>query len=200
MTTDKSTPPIELLKYLPKFLNLLPRPWPGNLESHFGSLNVESWEEWWAGAQHIFVDAAVPRIPVQVISSEEDFRFRDLEAEAEGDQITVVLNLWYSKTEICDELDALIKQRKPDQAAGDSRREWLCEDFVVRAYGQPKALGEIYEVMKYAREGMTDAEIAGKISGAEGGDESDVRRKKEKGKILLRKLAQQVFPVVAEDK
>lgn len=194
MTTQESGPPVELLKRLPKFLELLPSPWPGNLESYFGSLRGESWERWWTAMQPVFVDAAVPRIPVQVISSEEDFRLRDPEAEAAGEQITVVINLWYSERQIKDAIDALLEKSGAALPAAGAHKEWLCEDFVIRAYNQPAALDKIYAVLKYTADGLTNVDIAEKLNV----DDRDVRRMRQKGKHLLAMLAKHVFPVVPE--
>lgn len=144
--------------------------------------------------QPVFVHAAVPRIPVQVISSEADFRLRDPEAEAVGDQVTVVINLWYSRAEIKGAIDALLDKPPGACRSAGSQREWLCEDFVIRAYSQLAALDKIYDVLKYTADGLTNADIAEKL----GVDDRDVRRTRRKGEHLLSKLASQVFPVVPE--
>lgn len=186
---------METLKRLPKFLELLPEPWPESLKQHFGSLRslASDWDAWWEGAKHHFTGDPEP-IPVQVVSSEADYRLRDPEAEADGDQITVVINLWYSKKVIHDAIDDLLDDRRAHWPTGDVHEDWLCEDFIVRAYRHPEALDNIYNVMKLASEGKSTQQISALVDD----DESSVRRKKKKGEHLLKMLAMHVFPEVEE--
>jgi len=192
--TAEHSPPIETLKRLPKFLELLPKPWPGNLEHYFGPLReVTDWDTWWARAQHVFVRVVAP-IPVQVISSEADYCLRDPEAEADGEQVTVVLNLWHSKKSIHDAIELLLNERRDRWPSGDPHEDWICEDFIVRAYTHWSALDEIYDVMKLS---IVDNLTVKEIADLKEQEESVIRRWKQKGEHLLKMLSSRhVFPDV----
>lgn len=190
MPKFRPNPPIETLKRLPKFLELL-KEWPPRLEARFGALRGLEWDAWWDAAKHHFVNDLEP-IPVQVVSSESDFRcLRDAEAEEDGDQVTVVLNLWYSKKVILEAIDDLLDEKRVHWPTGDAHEDWICEDLVIKAYRQTQALDKIYEVMRYAlKEKLGTREIADKMNC----DERDIRRMRIKGTHLLERLKECVFP------
>ena len=152
-------------------------------------MGIEPTLSGWERAQHHFANDAKP-IPVQVISSEADFRLRDPEAEADRDQVTVVVNLWYSKKTIHAAIEDLLNERRAHWPTGDAHEDWHCEDFIVRAYRQPQALDNIYNVMKFViRDGWTTRQIADETLD----DESAVRRTKKRASIYWQCFGSRYF-------
>lgn len=200
-------PHIEILKFWQPFLNLLDGGWPADvvadfpkaelddptwpmLECHFRSVQHMEFEEWWEHCHPYFVEAGAP---VHQIRSVEDLlKYRDAEAEADSEQVTVTLNLWHTRAEINAALDSILDGLQPAKA-GNPNRGWdTVECYHIFTTVDVDALKDILYVLRDVKKGKRNVDIQNDM----GLSAASISKLRKKGFTILEHLRWGNFPKI----